>query len=80
MDLNGAPLDVSARLGTSSVKVAGVPTSIVLATARQRRRPDDARRDLQELHHRHWRAGWLGAGALNRRTPQDIQTREPSET
>jgi pectate lyase/pectin methylesterase-like acyl-CoA thioesterase len=31
MDLNGAPLDVSARLGTASVKVAGVPTSIVLA-------------------------------------------------
>ena len=31
MDLNGAPLDVSARLGVASVKVASVPTNLVLA-------------------------------------------------
>ncbi|KQY88536.1 pectinesterase family protein [Pelomonas sp. Root1444] len=31
MDLNGSPLDVSARLGVASVKVASVPTSVVLA-------------------------------------------------
>ena len=30
-DLAGAPLDVSGRLGVASVKVATVPTSIVLA-------------------------------------------------
>jgi pectate lyase/pectin methylesterase-like acyl-CoA thioesterase len=31
MDLNGAPLDVSGRLGVAPVKVAGVPTPVVLA-------------------------------------------------
>ncbi|KQW52184.1 MULTISPECIES: hypothetical protein [unclassified Roseateles] len=31
MDLAGAPLDVSARLGVASVKVANVPTNVVLA-------------------------------------------------
>jgi len=31
MDLEGAPLDLSARLGVASVKVANVPTDIVLA-------------------------------------------------
>lgn len=31
MDLGGAPLDVSARVGVASVKVAGVPTNVVLA-------------------------------------------------
>lgn len=31
MDLNGSPLDVSARLGVASVKVAGVPINVVLA-------------------------------------------------
>ena len=31
MDLAGAPLNVSARLGVASVKVANVPTNVVLA-------------------------------------------------
>ncbi len=31
LDLDGAPLDVSARLGLASVKVGGVPTDLVLA-------------------------------------------------
>ncbi|PZP34531.1 MAG: hypothetical protein DI603_06145 [Roseateles depolymerans] len=31
LDLDGVPLDVSARLGLASVKVGGVPTDIVLA-------------------------------------------------